>query len=67
VGAQQLEGYGQECFLAKDDTGNEVLLGASLTGILYIVLCNRDAQLHMLGRIMILDLCMNPALENIPY
>ncbi|XP_023341720.1 tyrosine-protein phosphatase non-receptor type 21 [Eurytemora carolleeae] len=33
VGAQQLEGYGQECFLAKDDTGNEVLIGASLTGI----------------------------------
>ncbi len=32
MGAQQLEGYGQECFLAKDDTGNEVLLGASLTG-----------------------------------
>ena len=33
VGAQQLEGYGQECFLAKDDAGNEVLLGASLIGI----------------------------------
>ena len=33
VGAQQLEGYGQECFLTKDDSGNEVLLGASLTGI----------------------------------
>ena len=33
VGAQQLEGYGQECFLAKDDSGNEVLIGASLTGI----------------------------------
>ena len=32
VGAQQLEGYGQECFLAKDDAGNEVLLGASLIG-----------------------------------
>ena len=32
VGAQQLEGYGQECFLAKDDAGNEVLIGASLTG-----------------------------------
>lgn len=33
VGAQQLDGYGQECFLAKDDRGNEVLIGASLTGI----------------------------------
>ena len=33
VGAQQLDGYGQECFLAKDDAGNEVLLGASLIGI----------------------------------
>jgi len=33
VGAQQLDGYGQECFLAKDDTGNEVLIGASLIGI----------------------------------
>lgn len=33
VGAQQLDGYGQECFLAKDETGNEVLIGASLTGI----------------------------------
>ena len=31
VGAQQLEGYGQECFLAKDDAGNEVLfLGEDL-------------------------------------
>ena len=33
VGAQQLEGYGQECFLAKDDAGNEVLLAPSLIGI----------------------------------
>lgn len=33
VGAQQLDGYGQECFLAKDERGNEVLIGASLTGI----------------------------------
>ncbi|CAB4057106.1 PTPN14_21 [Lepeophtheirus salmonis] len=33
VGAQQLDGYGQECFLAKDNVGNEVLIGASLTGI----------------------------------
>ena len=32
VGAQQLDGYGQECFLAKDERGNEVLIGASLTG-----------------------------------
>ena len=32
VGAQQMDGYGQECFLAKDDRGNEVLIGASLTG-----------------------------------
>ena len=34
VGAQQLDGYGQECFLAKDERGSEVLIGASLTGIL---------------------------------
>ena len=33
VGAQQLDGYGQECFLAKDDRGEDVLIGASLTGI----------------------------------
>ena len=33
VGAQQLDGYGQECFLAKDEHGSEVLIGASLTGI----------------------------------
>ena len=33
MGAQQLDGYGQECFLAKDETGSEVLIGASLTGI----------------------------------
>eukprot|EP00096_Caligus_rogercresseyi_P004380 TRINITY_DN18610_c0_g1_i1.p1 TRINITY_DN18610_c0_g1~~TRINITY_DN18610_c0_g1_i1.p1 ORF type:complete len:1044 (+),score=421.24 TRINITY_DN18610_c0_g1_i1:203-3334(+) len=33
VGAQQLDGYGQECFLAKDNSGSEVLIGASLTGI----------------------------------
>ena len=32
VGSQQLDGYGQECFLAKDDRGNEVLIGASLSG-----------------------------------
>ena len=32
VGAQQLDGYGQECFLAKDERGSEVLIGASLTG-----------------------------------
>ena len=32
VGAQQLDGYGQECFLAKDERGQEVLIGASLTG-----------------------------------
>lgn len=35
VGAQQLDGYGQECFLAKDERGSEVLIGASLTGKLY--------------------------------
>ena len=33
MGAQQLDGYGQECFLAKDEHGSEVLIGASLTGI----------------------------------
>jgi hypothetical protein len=27
--------------------------------------CNRNAQLHMFGRILILDLCMDPGLENI--
>jgi hypothetical protein len=32
VGSQQLDGYGQECFLAKDERGNEVLIGASLSG-----------------------------------
>ena len=35
VGAQQLDGYGQECFLAKDERGNEVLIGASLSGNIY--------------------------------
>ena len=33
VGAQQLDGYGQECFLARDERNTEVLIGASLTGI----------------------------------
>ena len=33
MGAQQLDGYGQECFLARDERGTEVLIGASLTGI----------------------------------
>ena len=39
VGAQQLDGYGQECFLAKDERGSEVLIGASLTGRLENI-CN---------------------------
>lgn len=33
VGAQQLDGYGQDCFLAKDDGGKDVLLAPSLIGI----------------------------------
>ena len=33
VGAQQLDGYGQECFLARDERNTEFLIGASLTGI----------------------------------
>ncbi|XP_075228092.1 protein tyrosine phosphatase non-receptor pez isoform X2 [Lycorma delicatula] len=33
LAAQQLDGYGQETFLAKDESGNEVMLGVSLTGI----------------------------------
>ena len=33
VGAQQLDGYGQECFLAKDERDSEVIIGASLNGI----------------------------------
>ena len=37
VGAQQLDGYGQECFLAKDERGSEVLIGASLTGELKFI------------------------------
>jgi len=27
-----LDGYGQECFLAKDERGQEVLIGASISG-----------------------------------
>ena len=46
VGAQQLEGYGQECFLAKDDAGNEVLLAPSLIGtwqfVRNILSCNHS-------------------------
>lgn len=45
VGAQQLDGYGQECFLAKDETGNEVLIGASLTGMSKL-----QPESHMGGR-----------------
>ncbi|XP_014242727.1 tyrosine-protein phosphatase non-receptor type 21 isoform X2 [Cimex lectularius] len=33
LAVQQLDGYGQETFLAKDDSGNEVIIGVSLTGI----------------------------------
>ncbi|XP_054272047.1 tyrosine-protein phosphatase non-receptor type 14 [Macrosteles quadrilineatus] len=33
LAAQQLDGYGQETFLAKDESGNEVVIGVSLTGI----------------------------------
>ena len=58
VGAQQLDGYGQECFLAKDERGNEVLIGASLTGnYLRFTLLNHNRSdgflttMHMLGQI----------------
>ena len=44
MGAQQLDGYGQECFLAKDDTGNEVLIGASLIGEAYFINVYRVSQ-----------------------
>ena len=40
VGAQQLDGYGQETFIAKDEREQEVLIGASLTGI---VIRNRQS------------------------
>ncbi|XP_014663791.1 PREDICTED: tyrosine-protein phosphatase non-receptor type 21-like [Priapulus caudatus] len=33
VEAQQLDGYGQECHPATDEAGNELLLGASSTGV----------------------------------
>ena len=45
VGAQQLDGYGQECFLAKDERGSEVLIGASLTGMYKIHLFKINVQL----------------------
>ncbi|CAG2058269.1 unnamed protein product [Timema podura] len=34
LAAQQLDGYGQETFMAKDDTGVEVIIGISLNGII---------------------------------
>ncbi|KAK9511873.1 hypothetical protein O3M35_000446 [Rhynocoris fuscipes] len=34
LAAQQLDCYGQETFLAKDMSGNEVIIGVSLTGII---------------------------------
>ncbi|XP_039288581.1 tyrosine-protein phosphatase non-receptor type 14 isoform X4 [Nilaparvata lugens] len=33
LAAQQLDGYGHETFLAKDESGNEVVIGVSLSGI----------------------------------
>lgn len=34
LAAQQLDGYGQETFIAKDDSGAEVVIGVSLMGII---------------------------------
>nr|CAD7573148.1 unnamed protein product [Timema californicum] len=34
LAAQQLDGYGQETFMAKDETGVEVIIGISLNGII---------------------------------
>nr|XP_018912530.1 PREDICTED: tyrosine-protein phosphatase non-receptor type 21 isoform X2 [Bemisia tabaci] len=33
LATQQLDGYGQETFLAKDENGSEVIIGITLTGI----------------------------------
>ncbi|XP_066904101.1 tyrosine-protein phosphatase non-receptor type 21 isoform X3 [Halyomorpha halys] len=41
LAAQQLEGYGQETFLAKDDCGNEVVIGIALIGI-YVMYDNNN-------------------------
>ncbi|XP_063225747.1 tyrosine-protein phosphatase non-receptor type 14 isoform X2 [Bacillus rossius redtenbacheri] len=34
LAAQQLEGYGQETFIAKDESGVEVIMGVSLSGVI---------------------------------
>jgi tyrosine-protein phosphatase non-receptor type 14/21 len=41
---QQLDGYGQETFTAKDDSGNEVMLGISVSGI--IVACTDSHKFY---------------------
>ena len=46
VGAQQLDGYGQDCFLAKDEAGKDVLLAPSLIGICVRKGDGQQPQLH---------------------
>ncbi|XP_065214108.1 tyrosine-protein phosphatase non-receptor type 14-like isoform X1 [Planococcus citri] len=46
LAAQQLEGYGQETFTAKDGSSNEVLIGISLTGITVRSDVSRSAKFY---------------------
>ncbi|RZF46366.1 hypothetical protein LSTR_LSTR011150 [Laodelphax striatellus] len=46
LAAQQLDGYGQETFLAKDETGNEVVIGVSLTGIIVASESNQASKFY---------------------
>ncbi|XP_065560769.1 tyrosine-protein phosphatase non-receptor type 21-like isoform X2 [Artemia franciscana] len=45
LGAQKLDGYGQECFLAKNEANQEVLVAASLHGVL-VRRSNTEALVH---------------------
>lgn len=41
---QQLDGYGQERFVAKDDSGAEVVLGITVSGVAVTTAANKMGQ-----------------------
>lgn len=43
---QQLDGYGQEKFLAKDDTGAEVQLGITVSGIAVVAGSSKNSRFY---------------------
>lgn len=43
---QQLDGYGQEKFLAKDDTGAEVQLGITVSGIAVVAASSKNSRFY---------------------